>query len=171
VLEGSAEMAVVGLDTLLEFNAAAQNRNAPAPGLAIALRLPGVSACGLHIAAPASLALDTPRDLSGLRIATSYPELLAAWVREKKAGSARIVVREGGVEDTIRLGMADAICDVVQSGESLRANGLAKKFMICGSSAVVVTRAGAPVSPAADIFLRRLRETQAKGAIAPALAG
>jgi ATP phosphoribosyltransferase len=62
-------------------------------------------------------------DLNGMRIACSYPELLRTYL-EKLNLNCPIVKLDGAVEISIRLGVADAIADVVESGSTLRAAGL-----------------------------------------------
>jgi len=62
-------------------------------------------------------------DLAGKRIATSYPELLRGTLQRHGIEGA-IVKLDGAVEISIRLGVADAIADVVESGSTLRAAGL-----------------------------------------------
>lgn len=65
----------------------------------------------------------TVEKLDGLRIATSYPELLRQNL-EKFGLNCKIVKLDGAVEISIRLGVADAIADVVESGTTLREAGL-----------------------------------------------
>lgn len=65
----------------------------------------------------------TVETLGGLRIATSYPELLRQNL-EKRNLTCPIVRLDGAVEISIRLGVADAIADVVESGATLREAGL-----------------------------------------------
>ncbi|MFN4001104.1 ATP phosphoribosyltransferase [Microcella sp.] len=62
-------------------------------------------------------------DLAGLRIATSYPKLVADFLAQHGV-SAQIVKLDGAVEVSNRLGVADAIADVVETGSTLRAQGL-----------------------------------------------
>ena len=66
----------------------------------------------------------TVEKLDGLRIATSYPELLQQNL-EKFGLKCPIVKLDGAVEISIRLGVADAIADVVESGATLKEAGLA----------------------------------------------
>ena len=63
------------------------------------------------------------KELDGLRVATSYPQLLGGILRELKL-DCPIVKLDGAVEISIRLGVADAIADVVESGATLREAGL-----------------------------------------------
>ena len=73
-------------------------------------------------AAPADSGM-TVQDLEGKRIATSYPELLRKNL-EKMGISAEIVKLDGAVEISVKLGVADAIADVVESGRTLVEAGL-----------------------------------------------
>ena len=158
ILRGKAEIAVIGLDTLAEFNAAAANKGeAPLP-VSVLQRLPGVSACRLCIAAPRALVLTDAADLSGLRIATSYPETLKAWLKDNNVEGVTVIERDGGLEDTIRLDIADAVCDMVQTGESLRINGLEEKFEIGESAAALITRADQRVCAVTSLFFNRLHK-------------
>lgn len=65
----------------------------------------------------------SPAELDGRRIATSYPELLRQNLAERNM-NCPIVKLDGAVEISIRLGVADAIADVVESGSTLREAGL-----------------------------------------------
>jgi len=65
----------------------------------------------------------TPDKLDGMRIATSYPNVLAADL-VRRGVKARVVKLDGAVEISIRLGVADAIADVVESGRTLVEAGL-----------------------------------------------
>ncbi len=73
-------------------------------------------------AAPEDSGLE-PDKFDGLRIATSYPEIVRLDL-EKRGVSAEIVRLDGAVEISIRLGVADLIADVVESGRTLREAGL-----------------------------------------------
>jgi ATP phosphoribosyltransferase len=129
---GAADMAVVGLDMLREFNA--QN---PALLEARVERL-GLTPCALYIAVPEKSGVAMPQDLNGTRIATSFPGVLAAWLAENDVEGVDIVPCEGGVEDMVRLGLADAVCDLVETGGTLAANGLEKRMKVMDSEAVLV---------------------------------
>jgi ATP phosphoribosyltransferase len=65
----------------------------------------------------------TPDQLSGLRIATSYPNLVLQDL-ERRGVQAKVIRLDGAVEISIQLGVADAIADVVQSGRTLLQTGL-----------------------------------------------
>ncbi|MCU1556920.1 MAG: phosphoribosyltransferase [Microbacteriaceae bacterium] len=62
-------------------------------------------------------------DLAGVRVATSYPGLVGDFLA--RAGvEAQLVSLDGAVESAVRLGVADAVADVVSTGSTLRAQGL-----------------------------------------------
>ncbi|MDR2378034.1 MAG: ATP phosphoribosyltransferase [Bifidobacteriaceae bacterium] len=63
-------------------------------------------------------------DLAGKRVATSYPVLVGDHLR-RRGIDAQVVRLDGAVESAIQLGVADAIADVVSTGTTLRAAGLA----------------------------------------------
>ena len=75
-----------------------------------------------HYAVPKNSGLN-PDKFDGLRIATSYPEIVRLDL-EKRGVSAEIVRLDGAVEISIQLGVADAIADVVESGRTLKEAGL-----------------------------------------------
>ena len=92
-------------------------------GAGVAELLPlGFGKSRFCFAAPASKKLRV-EDLNGLRIATSYPQLLGGMLKERDMHCS-IVKLDGAVEISIRLGVADAIADVVESGATLRQAGL-----------------------------------------------
>jgi ATP phosphoribosyltransferase len=74
----------------------------------------------LCVAAPAELALTSLQQLQGKRIATSFPNLTARFFPDRD----RIVQLEGAVEISVRLGIADAVVDLVETGSTLKQAGL-----------------------------------------------
>jgi len=99
----------------------------------------------------------TPERFGGLRIATSYPSLVAADLAARGL-SATIVRLDGAVEVSIQLGVADAIADVVESGETLRQAGLCVVGEpVLQSEAVLIARSGLEtVGGEVRTFVRRL---------------
>ena len=65
----------------------------------------------------------TVEQFNGLRIATSYPNLLKGELAKRNL-DCKVVKLDGAVEISIALGVADAIADVVESGSTLREAGL-----------------------------------------------
>lgn len=98
----------------------------------------------------------TIADLEGKRIATSYPNLVRRDLRGRGI-DAHVVRLDGAVEISIRLGVADAIADVVSTGRTLRQQGL-EPFgdPLISSTAVVVGRQGGELDDRQRVFLKRL---------------
>ena len=65
----------------------------------------------------------TLEDLSGLRVATAYPHLVEDYLKSQGV-SVQLVQLDGAVEVAVRLGVADAVADVVSTGNTLRQAGL-----------------------------------------------
>ena len=105
----------------------------------------GFGRCSLKIAAPEGTAYETAM-LAGQRIATSYPRLTARFLKERGI-EAEIVTMKGAVELAPRLGIAKFVCDLVSTGATLEANGLAAVETVFDSEAVLV-RTLKPVAPA-----------------------
>jgi len=98
----------------------------------------------------------TEKDFDGLRIATSYPGLVRAHL-ERLGVAAEVVRLDGAVETSVRLGVADVIADVVETGSTLRQAGLELiGEPILQSEAVLVQRDGAEPTPAIEQLERRL---------------
>ena len=94
-------------------------------------------------------------DLAGLRVATSYTGLVGAFLQ--RAGvDVTLVHLDGAVETAVRLGVADAIADVVETGRTLQAQGL-ETFgpVILDSTAVLI--AGAARAEGMEVLERRLQ--------------
>ena len=102
--------------------------------------------------------LTDARQISGLRVATSYAELVSAYLRERDIEPAAVVRLDGAVESAIRLGVADVIADVVETGSTLRAAGL-EVFgePILRSEALLVRRADVDQPAGLDVLTRRLQ--------------
>jgi ATP phosphoribosyltransferase len=74
--------------------------------------------------------------LEGKEIATSYPNTLSNYLKEKNI-TANIHEISGSVEIAPLIGLADAICDLVSSGSTLAKNGLVEKEILLKSTAWV----------------------------------
>jgi ATP phosphoribosyltransferase len=105
----------------------------------------GFGACSLEVAVPAESAVRSVEELCGARVATSFPRLARELLPE-----IEIVDVHGSVELAPRLGLADAIVDLVSSGSTLRTNGLRSVATLLESEAVLV---GAPEPSAAALQL------------------
>jgi ATP phosphoribosyltransferase len=96
-------------------------------------------------------------ELAGKRVATSYDGLLRDYLTERGI-DATVVRLDGAVESSVRLGVADAIADVVETGSTLKAAGM-EIFgePILRSEAVLIGRAEGEAPAGLDVLLRRLQ--------------
>lgn len=93
--------------------------------------------CRLSLAAPKDGDIKTIRNFQGKTIATSYPNLTRSFL-EKHNVEANIVTISGAVEIAPRLQVADAICDLVSTGNTLSANGLEELEVIFESETELI---------------------------------
>ena len=98
----------------------------------------GFGKCRLSIAVPKSGSLKSLGDLNTKKIATSYPLILSNYLKEKKI-NATIQEISGSVEIAPRIGLADAICDLVSSGSTLFSNELSELETVLKSEAVLIS--------------------------------
>lgn len=126
VADGVADAGIVGENILMEKGTALQ----------VPARL-GFGHCRLSIAVLRGAAYNSPNDLDGRRIATSYPVLLEGFLKKHKI-SADVHVISGSVEIAPGIGLADAVCDLVSSGSTLLTNGLKEVEVVMQSEAVLV---------------------------------
>lgn len=127
VEDGVADIGIIGQNVLVEKNKNVQTINAL-----------GFGKCRLSIAVPKAKEFNSAADLSGLKIATSYPHILGKYLKENNI-TAEIHEISGSVEIAPGIGLADAICDLVSSGSTLFMNGLREAQVIFKSEAVLVS--------------------------------
>ncbi len=149
VRDGVCELGIVGENVMQEVAMA----GTPRADFPIALRL-GFSRCSLKLAAPSGSLIRKAGDLAGRRVATTYPNLLKAWLTEQGI-DASIIEMQGAVEIAPGLGLADAICDLVSSGATLAANGLGAFATVLDSEAVLI-RGQTDLSPGKQVICDRL---------------
>ena len=95
-------------------------------------------------------------DLAGKRIATSYVGVVRNYLAEQGI-EAEVLRLDGAVETSIRLGVADVIADVVETGTTLRQAGLEiVGDVIMESEAVLIRRQGSAEPDGFEIFKRRI---------------
>ena len=141
---GTLDVGITGRDLLLDSEAEADE----------VMEL-GFAASTFRFAAPEG-GLASVAELEGKRVATSYSGIVRAYL-ERHGVTADVVRLDGAVETSIRLGVADAIADVVETGTTLRQAGLAVfGDPILGSEAVLITPAAAPKPDAFGVFRRRI---------------
>jgi len=128
---GAADLGIVGKDILLEQE----------PDVYEPLDL-GFGFCRLVVAEPKELwERDDPAKWSWVRVATKYPVLTERYFSERGI-QVEMVRLDGSIELAPLVGLADRIVDLVQSGETLRANGLVEVAEITRSTArLIVNRA------------------------------
>lgn len=128
---GACDLGIAGLDVLREAQ-----RDLLEP-----LLLP-FGYCRLSVAGPAGQA-DRPLRLEpNPRVATKFPRLTEAFFRQRGV-SAEIIELSGSVELAPLVDLADLVVDLVQSGQTLRDNGLAELRVILESQAVLVANRAA----------------------------
>ena len=142
--EGTLDVGITGRDMLLDS------------GAEVTEVLPlGFGRSRFRFAAPAGSGLDVD-GLQGLRIATSYAGLVRGYLAERGV-TARLISLDGAVETAIRLGVADVVADVVETGTTLRQAGLelfGEPLLL--SEAVLIKRRDAAVPDGLEQLERRL---------------
>lgn len=108
---GSLDAGITGLDLLVDSKSNAKS----VAGL-------GFGASTLRFAGPIGKFRDVS-ELEGRSIATAYPQLLGDYLN-KHGVNAKVISLDGAVEVSVRLGVADAVADVVSTGGTLRQAGL-----------------------------------------------
>ena len=129
---GGAQLGVTGQDTLLEFDY---------PEVYAPLDLK-IGRCRLSLAEPTQLAAeDDPSRWSHVRVATKYPQATKRHFATRGV-HAECIKLSGAVELAPLLGLCHRIVDLVESGETLRANGLVEVELLTEVSArLIVNRA------------------------------
>jgi ATP phosphoribosyltransferase len=156
IAEGVCDLGIVGRNVLTERRLEREQRGEQVEF--VELRSLGFGRCRLSIAVPQEFDWQGPGSLAGLRIATSYPALLADWLAQHGV-TAEPVMLSGSVEIAPRLGKAEAICDLVSTGATLAANQLREVVTVFESEAVLAGPAAALLDERAELaalFLRRL---------------
>jgi ATP phosphoribosyltransferase len=152
--DGVCDLGIVGTNVLEEATLERQARG-DAVGHDI-VRALDFGRCRLVIALPAARPYSGPEELRGLRIATSYPRLTARFLAATGV-SADVVTLSGSVEIAPRLGIAEAICDLVATGATLEANQLRAVATVFKSTAVLLRAARGLEGERAEVFERLLR--------------
>jgi ATP phosphoribosyltransferase len=93
--------------------------------------------CRLSFGIPEDFAYDGPQSLEGMKIATTYPRIVRAFLAAEGIG-AEVVEFSGAVEIAPSLGKADVICDLVSSGSTLKAHDMYEATTILESRAALI---------------------------------
>ena len=130
VASGTASLGIVGLNEVEEKGVDVE----------IVERL-GFGGCRISLAIPKAEEYDGPQYFNGKRIATSYPNILRKYLAENGI-DAKIEIITGSVEIAPAAGIADAIFDIVSSGDTLVSNGLKEVEKVFWSEAVLIAGPG-----------------------------
>ena len=145
VADGVADLGIVGQNVIRERGADLEE-----------LVPLGFGYCTLTLAVPTASEAVAPGDLEGLRIATTHPRSLARYLEDRNIG-ADIIELHGGAEIAPALDVADAICDLVSTGTTLRMHDLRRIGDVWDSQAWLVANRGLPGEPQRAALARRLR--------------
>lgn len=126
VADGVADLGITGQDLLAEFGA----------DLEVVAEL-GYGRCRLAAAVPISSSLEKVEDLVGHRVATAHPRATTRFFDDHSI-DVTVVPLRGSVEVATKLGVADAIVDLVSTGSTLMVNGLREIGLVLSSQAVLV---------------------------------
>lgn len=123
--DGIIDIAILGENTLIEKG----------EDLQIVERL-GFSKCRVSLAIPKNEDYTSVHDFEGKRIATSYPNTVRSYLKEKGV-HVELHIINGSVEIAPNIGLADGICDIVSSGSTLFKNNLKEVETMLTSEAVL----------------------------------
>jgi ATP phosphoribosyltransferase len=137
VQDGVVDCGITGIDLVRERGAR----------VAEVVRL-GFGSCRLEAAVPEESSVERLEQLAGATVATVYPRL----TRELLPVDVEVVDVTGSVEIAPRLGLADAIVDLVSSGNTLRTNGLRSLGTLLESEAVLVAGESDQAAPFASML-------------------
>lgn len=126
VEHGAADIGIVGKDTILE-----EGRN-----IYEVLDL-GFGACRMCICGPKS-AEELLQHQEQIRVATKYPQIAKDYFYNEKHQTVEIIKLNGSIELAPIVGLSDVICDIVETGATLRENGLDVLEEVCPLSARMV---------------------------------
>ena len=131
VADGVAELGVTGLDLVAEAGSDVPQ-----------LRKLGFGLCRLTIAVPNDSPFRAPEDLAGLRVATSHMNLTKSFFASRSI-PVDVIPVSGAAEVAPRLGLAEAIVDLVSTGSTMVANGLRPIEEVFDSEAVLLANSAA----------------------------
>ncbi len=133
VADGVCDLGVVGENIIEEKVVTNPDQKAGVTQL----RPLGFAECRLSIAMPENSASNDLAILQGKKIATSYPNTLKKFLKDQNI-EAETVYISGSVEIAPALEIADAICDLVSTGGTLKSNGMKETHVILESQAIMV---------------------------------
>ena len=137
--DGVADLGITGLDLLTETGSALP-----------VTRALGYGRCRLAVAVPGDTPIQAVDDLAGLRVATAHPNATRSFFSSREI-PVEVIALSGAVEVAPRLGLAEAIVDLVSTGSTLAMNGLRAIEDVLASEAVLVANAETTNGRAAEI--------------------
>ena len=152
-LDGVCDLGIVGENVLREK---LWSRQAPLRFKIEKIMSLGFGDCRLSLAVDQNFSYRSPQSLEGLVIATSHPACLKEFLVREEV-NATVIELCGSVEIAPTLNIADAICDLVSSGATLRSNGLREVTKIFDSQACLV-RTGQKLSEDKKLLIDRLQQ-------------
>ena len=124
--DGVADLGITGIDLLAETGAELPR-----------IRDLGYGRCRLAAAVPTDTPIQAVDDLAGLRVATAHPNATRRWFEQARI-PVDVIPISGAVEVATRLGLAEAIVDLVSTGSTLVMNGLRPIGDLLVSEAILV---------------------------------
>jgi len=137
--DGVADLGVTGIDLLAETAAELPT-----------VRALGYGRCRLAAAVPTDSAVRTIAELAGLRVATAHPNTARRFFAEQRI-EVEVIPISGAVEVAPRLGLAEAIVDLVSTGSTLVMNGLRQVGDVLASEAILVANPAALTERALEL--------------------
>jgi ATP phosphoribosyltransferase len=142
--EGAIDMGITGGDLVAEA------------GTDVVTRLAlGIGKCKLALCVPVDSPINSPSQLGGKRVATSFPNVTRRYLNGHQA-DVHLVNLGGSVEIMITLGVADAIVDLVETGSTLAANNLRVLAEIGRYESFLIQNKARREAALADRVVRRL---------------
>lgn len=128
VQDGVADLGIVGQNVVREQEAGVEE-----------LLALGFGRCRLCLAVPEAAELETAEDLRGARVATTHPRSLRRWLEDRGlVADVEVIEIRGGAELAPVLDVADAVCDLVSTGTTMRVHDLRPVATLWESEAALV---------------------------------
>ena len=132
VARGRVDLGITGQDIIAESEGAAAN-------ITEEMQL-GFGNCRLCVQAPVKMGYTDPKQLVGKRIVTSFTNITEKYFRELAPDTkTSVTFISGSVEAACSLGLADAVVDLVESGDTMRAAGLEAVTSIMDTESVLIS--------------------------------
>ncbi len=135
VTDRVADAGITGVDLIAEHG----------NGLETLVEL-GYGHCRLAAAVPNHSPIEKVDDFSGLRVATAHPHATEVFFKDRNI-DVDIIELKGSVEVATKIGVADAIVDLISTGSTMRVNGLRPVGTLIESQAVLISRSENRMSP------------------------